>query len=86
MPHSARLRRIGGSVLLTIPKAILKALNLAPSTSVGLSLKAGTLIVDPQKRRRYSLEELLAKCKPAGRRSRRDRDWVAGPPVGRELI
>jgi antitoxin ChpS len=72
--------------MLAIPKAILEALDLAPNASVGLSIRAGSLIVDPKRRRRYSLDELLAQCKPALRRSRRDRDWVAGPPVGRELI
>ena len=32
-----------------------------------------------------TLDDLLAQCKPA-RRSRKDRDWLAGPPAGRELI
>jgi antitoxin ChpS len=87
MPHAARLRRVGGSVMLAIPKAILDALDLAPDATVGLSVKAGSLVVDPKRRRRYSLDELLVRCKPAAQRSRRDRDWVVGgPPVGRELI
>jgi antitoxin ChpS len=72
--------------MLAIPKAMLDALDLAPEASVGLSIKAGRLVVDPKKRRRYSLDELLAQCKPSARRSRADRDWLAGPPAGRELI
>lgn len=72
--------------MLAIPKAMLEALDLAPEASVGLSIKAGRLVVDPKKRRRYSLDELLAKCKHSARRSREDRDWLAGPPAGRELI
>jgi antitoxin ChpS len=72
--------------MLAIPKPMLDALDLAPDASVGLSIKAGRLVVDPKKRRRYSLDQLLAQCKPASRRSREDRDWVAGQPVGRELI
>ena len=72
--------------MLAIPKPMLDALDLASDASVGLSIKAGQLIVDPKRRRRYSLDELLAQCKPAARRSRADRDWVAGPPAGRELI
>jgi antitoxin ChpS len=72
--------------MLAIPKAMLEALDLAPEASVGLSIKAGRLVVDPKKRRRYSLNELLAQCKPSARRSREDRDWLAGPPAGRELI
>jgi antitoxin ChpS len=86
MPHAARLRKVGGSVMLAIPKAMLEVLDLAPDASVGLSIKAGRLVVDPKKRRRYSLDELLAQCKPAARRSRADRDWMTRPPAGRELI
>jgi antitoxin ChpS len=86
MPHAARLRKVGGSVMLAIPKPMLDALDLASGASVGLSIKAGRLVVDPQKRRRYSLDELLARCKPSARRSREDRDWLASQRVGRELI
>jgi antitoxin ChpS len=86
MPHAIRLRRVGGSVMLAIPRPMLAALDLAPDASVGLSIKAGRLIVDPKKRRRYSLDELLALCKPSARRSREDRDWVTSPPAGREFI
>ncbi len=72
--------------MLAIPKPMLDALDLAPDASVGLSIKAGRLVVDPKQRRRYSLDELLSQCKPASRRSRADRDWTAGSPAGRELI
>ena len=86
MPHAARLRKVGGSVMIAIPKAMLDALDLSANASVGLSIKAGRIVVDPQKRRRYSLDELLADCNPKARRSGEDRDWQAGAPVGRELI
>src|SRR5580704_568036 len=86
MPHAVKLRKVGGSVMLAIPKAMLDALELSPDASVGLSIKAGRLVVDPKKRRRYSLDELLAQCNPSARRSREDRDWQASPPTGRELI
>ena len=72
--------------MLAIPKAMLDALDLAADASVGLSIRAGRLVVDPKKRRRYSLDELLAQCNPLARRSREDRDWQTSPPVGRELI
>ena len=72
--------------MLAIPKAMLDSLDLAPDASVGLSIKSGRLVVDPKKRRRYSLDELLAQCKPSVRHSREDHDWLTGKPVGRELI
>jgi antitoxin ChpS len=72
--------------MLAIPKPMLDALDLTSDASVGLSIKAGRLIVDPKRRRRYSLDALLAQCKPSASRSREDRDWLASAPVGRELI
>jgi antitoxin ChpS len=42
--------------------------------------------VDPQKRRRFSLDELLAQCNPAARRSREDRSWQNSRRVGHEII
>jgi antitoxin ChpS len=86
MAHAVRLRKVGGSVMLAIPKPMLEALALGPDTAVDLSVKAGKLVVDPKRRRRYTLDELLAQCKPPGRRSRADRDWTAGKHTGRELI
>jgi antitoxin ChpS len=72
--------------MLAIPKPMLEALDLNPDASVGLSIKGGRLVVDPKKRRRYSLDQLLAKCKPSARHSREDREWVASPPAGREWV
>lgn len=72
--------------MLAIPKAVLQALELAPDASVALSVKSGRLLVDPARRKRYSLDELLAQCKPSARRSRANSDWVSGRAVGRELI
>ncbi len=86
MSYQARLRKVGGSLMLAIPKPMIEALDLAPDGAVGLSIKAGKLVVDPNKRRRYTLDQLLAQCKPSARRSRADRAWTAGKPIGRELI
>jgi antitoxin ChpS len=72
--------------MVAIPKPMLEALDLAPDASVGLSIKAGRLVIDPKQRRRYTLDELLAQCKPSARRSREDRDWTTSAALGRELI
>ena len=55
--------------MLAIPKAMLDALDLKPDAPVGLSIKGGRLVVDPRRRRRYSLDELLAQCSRPARRS-----------------
>jgi antitoxin ChpS len=72
--------------VLAIPKPMLDALDLSPEACVALSIKGGKLVVDPKKRRRYTLDELLAQCKPSARHSREEREWLTSPPVGRELI
>jgi len=86
VPHPARLRKVGGSVMLAIPKPMLEALDLAADAPVGLSIKSGRIVVEPKKRRRYTLDELLAVCNLKAPRSVEDRVWQSGRPVGGELI
>jgi len=86
MSYNVQLRKVGGSVMLAIPKPILHALELSPQAAVELSIQKGKLVVDPKKRQRYTLDELLAQCKPSGRRSKAEREWLSSPPVGREII
>jgi antitoxin ChpS len=93
--HTTNLRKVGGSVMLTVPPALLDILHLQPGARVGIAVESGRLVVEPQQRRRYTLNELLAQCDPKERRSRaprsRSRDkeeqeWLDSRPVGRELI
>jgi antitoxin ChpS len=66
--HTTNLRKVGGSVMLAVPPALLNILQLRPGASVGIAIESGCLVVEPQTRRRYTLDELLAQCDPkAGR-------------------
>jgi antitoxin ChpS len=56
---TTKLRKVGGSVMLAIPPAVLDMLQLQPGEAVGLSVDAGHLVVDPQVRPHYTLDELL---------------------------
>jgi antitoxin ChpS len=84
--HITNLRKVGGSVMLAVPPALLDILQLQPGAKVGIAVKSGRLVVEPQQRPRYTLEELLAKCNSKARRSKEERDWLAGKPAGGELI
>jgi antitoxin ChpS len=84
--HITNLRKVGGSVMLAVPPALLDILQLQPGAKVGIAVKGGRLVVEPQPRPRYTLEELLAKCDPKAPRSKEERDWLAGKPVGGELL
>lgn len=84
--HTTNLRKVGGSIMLAVPPALLDVLHLRPGAKVGVAVENGHLVVQPQPRPRYSLDELLAKCNPKARLSRKDREWLDAKPVGRELI
>jgi len=84
--HTTNLRKVGGSVMLAVPPAILDILRLQPGSKVGIAVERGRLIVESRKRPRYTLDELLVQCNPKAARSRQERKWLAGKPVGRELI
>ena len=60
--HTTNLRKVGGSVMLAVPPAILDLLHLAPGAKVGLAVEQGRLVVEPTARPRYTLDELLAQC------------------------
>ncbi|HWE52835.1 MAG TPA: hypothetical protein VG273_23780 [Bryobacteraceae bacterium] len=84
--HTTNLRKVGGSVMLAVPPALLDILHLRPGAKVGLTVQSGRLVVEPQQRPRYTLDELLAQCNPKARRSREEREWLDDNAVGGELI
>jgi len=86
MTYVTKLRKVGGSVMLAIPPALLETLDLSADTAVGLAVKSGRLVVERKGRPRYSLDELLAQCDPNARRDPKDKIWVSGKRMGREVI
>jgi antitoxin ChpS len=91
--HATTLRKVGGSVMLAVPPALLDVLQLRPGAKVGIAVESGRLVVEPRQRPRYTLNELLARCDPKARpgdpkprRPRQERVWLEGKPVGRELV
>ena len=84
--HTTKLRKVGGSVMLAVPPALLDILHLRPGAKVGIAIESGRLVVEPKQRRRYTLDELLAKCNPRARRTNEDKEWIDSRRVGGELI
>ena len=84
--HTTNLRKVGGSVMLAVPRAVLDVLRLRPGAKVGIAVERDRLVVEPQRRPHYTLEELLAQCHPKARRTREELEWLDSKPVGRELI
>ena len=83
--HITNLRKVGGSIMLAVPPALLDILQLRPGAKVGLEVQSGRLVVEPQQRPRYTLDELLAQCNPKARRSKEEREWLNDKPAGGEL-
>jgi antitoxin ChpS len=72
--------------MLVVPPALLEVLHLRPGEKVGLAVHSGRLVVEPQRRPRYTLDELLAQCNPKARRTKEEREWLNDKPTGRELL
>ena len=72
--------------MLAVPPALLDILHLRSGAKVGLAVRSGRLVVEPQRRPRYTLDELLAQCNPRASRSKEEREWLDNKPAGRELI
>ena len=84
--YTTKLRKVGGSVMLAIPPTFLDVLRLHAGAAVALSVDEGHLVVEPQVRPRYTLDELLAQCDASANPTVEDREWLDGKPVGGELL
>jgi len=86
MAHKAVLRKVGGSVMLAIPPALLDVADLSAGRQVSVSVEDGKLVIAPQAKPKYTLEELLAQCDSNAPVTQEDRAWTSSGPVGREEI
>ncbi len=84
--HTTSLRKVGGSVMLAVPPAILELLSLRAGGTVGLSVEAGRMIVQPDPQPRYALQDLLDGSDYSEPRSAKETEWLDSPAVGRELL
>jgi antitoxin ChpS len=84
--HTTNLRKVGGSVMLAVPPVVLDMLHLQAGATVSRSVDGSRLIVEPQPRRRYTLDELLAQCDPSAEPTDEDREWLEAKPAGNELL
>jgi antitoxin ChpS len=84
--HTTSLRKVGGSVMLAVPPALLDILHLQVGARVGLAVHKGRLVIEPNVRPRYTLDELLSQCNPSIEQSAEDGEWLDAKPIGRELL
>ena len=84
--HTTNLRKVGGSVMLAVPPAILDLLQLRAGATVDVAVESGRLVIEPHRRARYTLDELLAQCETSAELTPEDREWLGSGPAGEELL
>jgi antitoxin ChpS len=84
--HTTNLRKVGGSVMLAVPPALLDVLRLSAGAKVGLAVENGRLVIEPTARPRYTMAELLAASDYSQPQPPEEREWVDAPPVGEEPL
>ena len=82
--HRTNLRKAGGSVMPCRTVRSARRPRFASGSSIGV--EKGRLIVEPQKRPRYTLNRLLAQCKLKAARTKEECEWLSDKPAGGELI
>lgn len=74
-----KIRKFGNSTGVTVPASLVQELALQVNQDVELEKTAdGNILLKPQKKKRYTLEELLAQCDITA--------WDAVPTIGKEKI
>ena len=84
--YKSTIRKVGGSMMLAIPPAIMNLLGLNPGSSVDMSIEKGRLLVQPSSKPKYQLDELLKQCNSDVALSDEDQQWLNTPNAGREII
>ena len=85
--HHSSLRKVGGSVMLTIPRAVLDQLDLQAGARVELAVADGRLLIEPARKPRYTLAQLLeASDYTLAAQTDEDAAWVGGAAAGREIL
>ena len=84
--HATSLRKVGGSVMLAVPPALLDLMHLQAGAKVGLAVENGRLIVEPQSRPSYTLDELLAQCDATSPDDAQTLAWMNDRATGGELL
>ncbi len=83
--YTSNLRKVGGSVMLAVPPAILEMLQMESGLAY-MAVESGRLVIEPNVRKKYSLQELLAQCDASAPLSGEDGVWTGSSSTGRELL
>jgi antitoxin ChpS len=84
--HTTKLRKVGGSVMVALPPALLALVELKAGSPVGIQVENGRLVIEAQPQLHYTLAELLAASDYSQPVSAEDQEWLYALPVIREIL
>jgi antitoxin ChpS len=87
-----RLKKAGGSLVVTVPAAARRLLNLSEGQQMAISVEGSKVVLEaisgeaPMRVRqpKYTLDELLAGTEEVAQLNDEERAWHDAEPVGRE--
>lgn len=77
------IRKSGGANIISIPRAILKILDLHTNSAVELSLENNRIVLTPVKEE-LTLNDLLSGSPKEKLRLKEDKEWLEEKPQGQE--
>jgi antitoxin MazE len=77
---TTHIKKWGNSLAIRFPQSLLAQLNLKEDGEVEIKIEEGRLILSPVKKRKYTLDELLAQVTPESLHDEID----FGAPSGKE--
>lgn len=74
--------------MVPIPERFLDLIGVSATGEIAVGVEGDRLVMQRigSRRPRYTLDELVAESEPGPQPSEEDRDWLAGRPMGSELI
>ena len=84
--RTTTLRKVGGSIMLAVPPALLDLLHLRAGATVEIGVEGNRLVIEAPARPRYRLDDLLDECDMTDEMSAEEREWLDAEPVGGELL
>ena len=72
--------------MMVVPPAVLDILELKAGAVVGMTIDGERLVIEPRKRPRYTMDELLSQCDFTIPASNEEQEWMDVAPVGEEVL
>jgi antitoxin MazE len=81
MTKNSSIKKWGNSLAIRIPSSVIRDLALSENSSVQITSNGVVATIQPKRRKKVSLDDLVAAIKPDN--IHKEVDW--GKPVGKEI-